>query len=146
VVGLDASAEMLARARRRSERDAAAIELVEGDVTRLPFPDASFDVVVLSLVLHYIGPDQAGTAIAEARRVLRGDGRLVLVDFGRSHGALGRLRAHLALHGRVAAHAPDFGALLSAAGLTDVSTRPSPVGALHIVSGTHRVSGARRTR
>lgn len=136
VVGLDSSVAMLARARRRSDRARAAIELVEGSVTAAPFPDASFDVVMLSLVMHYLKPEQATLAIDEARRVLREGGRVVVVDFGRSHGPLARLRAHLMLHGGVASRAPDLAALLSASGLVEVLSRPSPLPALQIVRGT----------
>ena len=138
VVGVDASVAMLARARRRSDRAHAQVELVEGSVVALPFPDGGFDVVLLSLVMHYLTPDQAAQAVAEARRVLREGGRVVVVDFGRSHGAIGRLRAHLMLHGAVASKAPDLGELLSGAGLAEVSARPSPLGALQIVRGIRR--------
>lgn len=50
------------------------VEVVEGTADRLPAPDASADVVVVSLVLCSV-PDQA-TALAEARRVLRPGGEL----------------------------------------------------------------------
>lgn len=138
VVGMDSSAPMRARARQRSDRAGANIELIEGRAEHLPFPDASFDVIVLSLVLHYLPPDQAAQAIGEARRVLREGGRAVIVDFGRSRGVGSRLRAHLMLHGSAAADAPDLGALLSAAGLAEVSSQPSPVPALQIVRATRR--------
>lgn len=136
VVGMDSSVAMLARARRRSDRAQARVELVEGQVTRLPFPDGCFDVVMLSLVMHYLTPDQATLAIREAGRVLREGGRVVVVDFGRSHGPLDRLRAHLMLHGAVASRAPDLAALLSGGGLAEVSLQPGPLAALQIVRGT----------
>lgn len=140
VAGVDASAPMLARARRRAARAGADIELVLGRAERLPFPDACFDVVVLSLGLHYLPADRASQAIAQAHRVLRDGGRAVVVDFGRSTGVGTRLRAHLMLHGDTAASAPDLGALLSAGGFTDVRAQPSPVSALAIARGTHRAN------
>src|SRR4029077_55742 len=57
------------------------IEIGTGDMRELPFPDASFDVVVSSLAIHNIG--SAGgraQAVAEAWRVLRPGGRLVIAD------------------------------------------------------------------
>jgi len=138
VVGLDASAAMRAKARRRGIRSGVEVELIEGRVECLPFPDGCFDVVSLSLVLHYLAADQAAQAIGEARRVLRTGGRVVVVDFGRSRGVRSRLRAHLMLHGAVAASAPDLGTLLSGAGLAEVSSWPSPLPALQIVAGTRR--------
>jgi ubiquinone/menaquinone biosynthesis C-methylase UbiE len=138
VVGLDASASMRARTRRRATGTGTKVELVAGRAEWLPFPDASFDVVVLSLVLHHLPPDRAAQAIAEACRVLRDGGRVVVVDFGRSRDAVGRLRAHLMLHGGSAASALDLGALLAAGGLSDVVPQPSPVPALNIVRATRR--------
>jgi ArsR family transcriptional regulator len=45
---------------------------------RLPLPDASFDVVALQMVLHYA--EDPAAALAEASRVLRPEGLLLLVD------------------------------------------------------------------
>lgn len=73
VTGIDASAGMLAIARRRLGDD---VPLHVGDLCDpLPFADASFDDVVASLVLHYL-EDWAPT-LAEIRRVLRPGGRLI---------------------------------------------------------------------
>jgi ArsR family transcriptional regulator len=45
----------------------------------LALPDEAFDLVVFHQVLHFA--DDPAAAIAEAARVLRPDGRLLLVDF-----------------------------------------------------------------
>src|SRR5262245_47135714 len=56
---------------------------VEGSADHLAFPDASFDVVFCTLMLHHLpSPMQLGT-IAEMRRVLRPEGRIVIVDMQR---------------------------------------------------------------
>jgi SAM-dependent methyltransferase len=54
---------------------------VEGRVEQLPFPDGSFDVVVMVAVLCLVA-DRTG-AVGEAARVLRPGGRLVIGDLGR---------------------------------------------------------------
>ena len=50
-----------------------------GDMYQLPLPDAAFDAAVIHQVLHYA--DRPAAAIAEAARVLRPNGLLVVVDF-----------------------------------------------------------------
>ena len=56
----------------------ARVEVVDAPADRLPFPDATFDAVVSTLVLCSV-PDQRA-ALAEVRRVLRPDGRLVFLE------------------------------------------------------------------
>jgi ArsR family transcriptional regulator len=83
-LGVDASRAMLALARARLARPGlghCAVRLA--DMYRLPLADASFDLVVMQMVLHYAA-DPAG-ALAEASRVLRPGGRLLVVDLA-AHG------------------------------------------------------------
>jgi SAM-dependent methyltransferase len=59
----------------------ARITLDTGDMTSLPYADASFDLVTASLAIHNIRSAQARrTAVLEAVRVLRPGGRLAIVD------------------------------------------------------------------
>jgi SAM-dependent methyltransferase/DNA-binding transcriptional ArsR family regulator len=79
-LGIDQSREMLAIARVNLERaglENARVRL--GDMYQLELRDASFDAVVIHQVLHYA--DRPAAVIAEAARVLRQGGSLVLVDF-----------------------------------------------------------------
>ena len=79
-LGIDQSREMLAVARVNLERAGLENGLVRlGDMYQLALPDASFDAVVVHQVLHYA--DRPAAVIAEAARVLRPGGILVLVDF-----------------------------------------------------------------
>jgi arsenite methyltransferase len=71
---------------------APAISLLTADVTRLPFPDAGFDLVLSSLALHDLDGEGRRAAIAEAVRVLREGGRMVLVDLGFTRTFARRLR------------------------------------------------------
>ncbi|MFI9388160.1 class I SAM-dependent methyltransferase [Kutzneria sp. NPDC052558] len=74
VTGIDASAGMLAQARKRLGEDA---DLRVADLADpLPLPDNTFDDVVASLVLHYL--EDWGPTLAELRRVLKPGGRLLV--------------------------------------------------------------------
>jgi SAM-dependent methyltransferase len=73
VVGLDLSARMLERARRR-----LALPLVRGDALRLPFRDGAFDGVAGHSLLYLL--DDPGAAVAEAARVLRPGGRVAFLE------------------------------------------------------------------
>lgn len=78
VTGIDRAADMVTAARRK-HRDALAagrLQLAEGDVHALPFPDASFERV-LTVNTVYFWPDLPA-ALTEIRRVLAPDGRLVI--------------------------------------------------------------------
>jgi ArsR family transcriptional regulator len=77
VFAVDESSAMLAAARRRlGEHE--NVDLRSGRLEGLPIDDASVDVAVLSLVLHFVVDPMA--VIAEAARVLRPSGRVLVVD------------------------------------------------------------------
>jgi ArsR family transcriptional regulator len=78
-LGVDASKSMLALARARLARaELAHCSVRLADMYRLALADGSFDTVVLQMVLHY-AEDPAGV-VAEAARVLRPGGRLIVID------------------------------------------------------------------
>jgi ubiquinone/menaquinone biosynthesis C-methylase UbiE len=79
-LGVDLNREMLAVA--RSRLDHAGIRncsVRQGDIFDLSVPRDSFDVVIIHQVLHFL--DDGGRAIREAARVLRPQGRLLVIDF-----------------------------------------------------------------
>ncbi len=79
-LGLDMSFDMLALARARLDRAGLRhCSVRQGDIYDLALPKDSFDVVIVHQVLHFL--DDSGRAIAEAARVLRPAGRLLVVDF-----------------------------------------------------------------
>ncbi len=89
---MDASKSMLALARARLSRAGLAHCSVRlADMYRLPLPEAGFDIAVLQMVLHHA--EDPGRALAEAARVLRPGGRLIVADLAahRQHEATARL-------------------------------------------------------
>ncbi len=84
VVGVDRSATVLARARQLAERRRVTnVTWKRGDIEKVPLPDASMDVALLSQTLHHAA--DPGRAIHEAARVLRPGGRVLILDL-RAHG------------------------------------------------------------
>ena len=78
VSGIDASPAMLNVARRRLGQRA---DLRLGDAAHMPYPDGAFDLVLAATVLHEMPPEVRGTVLDEMKRVLRPDGRMLLIDF-----------------------------------------------------------------
>ena len=79
-LGIDLSHDMLAVARVNLERSGLKnLALRKGDMYQLYFPDASFDAVSIHQVLHFA--DDPARALAEAARVLRPGGHLLVADF-----------------------------------------------------------------
>jgi len=79
VTGIDMTPEMLAKARAAAaEMGAPNVEFLEADAERLPFPDASFDVVISNGVIDLI-PDK-DAVFGELSRVLVPAGRLQIAD------------------------------------------------------------------
>jgi ubiquinone/menaquinone biosynthesis C-methylase UbiE len=79
-LGLDLSLDMLSLARARLDRAGLRhCSVRQGDIYDLALPKDSFDVVIVHQVLHFL--DDSARAIAEAARVLRPGGRLLVVDF-----------------------------------------------------------------
>src|SRR5215207_6218516 len=131
VVGLDLNTAMLAVARALPQ-SGAAITWQEASVLAMPFPDATFDVVVCQLGLQFF-PDRP-QALREMRRVLVPGGRLLLSVFGpiehnpATHALAATLERHLgadaaaikrAEHGL--ADAEELHELVTGAGFADVA-------------------------
>jgi demethylmenaquinone methyltransferase / 2-methoxy-6-polyprenyl-1,4-benzoquinol methylase len=164
VVGLDQSADMLAAAGRRLEREpdlAGRVELVRGEAEALPFADGELDHLTFTYLLRYV--DDPGATLAELARVVRPGGRIASLEFAVPGGPL-RLawrlytRAVLPLAGAIAGGrgwyevgrflGPSIEGLYRrwplerqlelwrAAGVGDVTARPMSLGGGVVVSGT----------
>jgi ubiquinone/menaquinone biosynthesis C-methylase UbiE/DNA-binding transcriptional ArsR family regulator len=77
VIAIDASAAMLQAAKKRLQAF-ENVELRRGDLEALPVDDARLDAVTMALVLHHLA--EPARALAEAHRVLKPGGRLLMID------------------------------------------------------------------
>ncbi len=80
VCGIDPGPERSEVARRKAARAHAEVDFRVGVIERLPYPDASFDVVLSSLMMHHLPADLKPIGLAEIRRVLKPTGRLIIID------------------------------------------------------------------
>jgi ubiquinone/menaquinone biosynthesis C-methylase UbiE len=171
VVGVDGDPVILDIARRKAAREGVAVPFDEGMSYALPYPDASFDAVTSTLMLHHLTQDQQARTLAEVRRVLRPGGRFVIADLapphnwrmtlasramrllsGMRHGGSHHSRGtpHVAATERHGGHVPhDLGAMLTAHGWGHISPPAyfmTLMGTLSLVSAVrpldHAATGA----
>ncbi len=82
ITGVDFSPVMLAKAREMARRSKVPVDLRQEDAETLGFPDSSFDTVISSLsTCSFFDPI---TALQEMGRVCKPDGRILLIEHGRS--------------------------------------------------------------
>ena len=155
IVGVDFAYPMLARGKTKAAAKGAPLSLIQGDGLSLPFRDGAFDGVVIAFGLRNFEDRKAG--LQEMGRVLRGGGRLVVLEFGHPKGPFGLLyafyfRVLLPVVGRlVSAHrsaynylpntvyefpeAEQLSAMMRDAGFREVSHRPMTGGIAELHTG-----------
>jgi SAM-dependent methyltransferase len=131
VNGIDASEEMIDRARAKSARRGQPVTFGVAAAQALPFADATFDVVLCSLAVHHLPEDARAGALAEMRRVLKPEGRALIVEFSRGRGVWALLHPVALLHARRSPRILDAAAaLMKRAGFASVATGPLGFGGL----------------
>lgn len=133
-VGVDINRRMLETARSALTRCGICVPLVRADAARLPFRDATFDSVVNTMALS--GLPRAMPVLAEFRRVLHREGRLVLLDvsYPRDENTLGTGLTELwKLTGDVVR---DIGPLLATAGFRFDEHEVGAFGSVHLYVAT----------
>jgi ubiquinone/menaquinone biosynthesis C-methylase UbiE len=82
VYGVDASPEMIARAEKKARKDGVKVVFKRAFAQELPFPDAQFDVVLTTVMLHHLPRTARQELAVEMRRILKPGGRVLAIDFG----------------------------------------------------------------
>ncbi len=78
IFGIDLSSSQLKVAAKR--REFKSVRLIEGDVARTSFPDCSFDKVFIPHALHEMRRDDRLEVLREARRVLKENGSIIVLE------------------------------------------------------------------
>ena len=99
VAGIDASSEMIDRARHKAALAGLQLKFEVASADALPFPAGSFDVVICTVALHHLRRSMRTAAVAEMRRVLKPSGRVLLADFvfGKKRTVAGLLHHHVGM-------------------------------------------------
>lgn len=122
VVGVDLTPEMIRLAcRHAADADVPIVKFIQAEIESLPFPDASFDVVMSNCVINLCADKQR--VFAEACRVLKPQGRLAVADIVALAPLPADLQGELALHTGCIAGATaleGLSAMLEEAGFTAV--------------------------
>ena len=84
VVGVDGDRAVLARAGRKAQRAAVALQFAEALAYALPYPPARFDRVLSSLFFHHLSWEDKQRTAQEIFRVLRPGGQLHVADWGKA--------------------------------------------------------------
>jgi ubiquinone/menaquinone biosynthesis C-methylase UbiE len=123
VRGVDPSEQMIARAKAKAVRNGLAVTFEVASAQKLPFPDASFDVVLSSLMLHHLPEPSRKEAVSEMRRVLRPAGRLLIVELVQKPGLLSSIVPARFSHQHQHSHAfDDAKALMRSGGFSEIGS------------------------
>lgn len=128
VCGVDYSAASVAASRATNAAAIAAgrVEIQEASVSRLPYPDAAFDLVT-AVETHYYWPDLPAN-VREIFRVLEPGGRLLIVAELYKHGRRDLNVLVMKPLGGVVLSVDEHRDLLSAAGFSEIDVQTSPRG------------------
>ncbi len=123
--GIEPAPEMVAHARDKASEQQVEIDFTVGSADALPYPDASVDVALCTLVLHHLPPELQRGALREMRRVLKSGGRALVVDLHREPGSFRKMLSVISiLHGGCSATVVDVPAELEALGFGEVGEHP----------------------
>lgn len=98
IAGVDGDPKVLEIAKSKIEKEGLDIPLDQGMSFELPYKYNSFDIIVSSLMFHHLTHKNKIRTFKEVLRVLKEDGNLYFVDFGKPHNVLMYLISLIMMH------------------------------------------------
>jgi demethylmenaquinone methyltransferase/2-methoxy-6-polyprenyl-1,4-benzoquinol methylase/phosphoethanolamine N-methyltransferase len=135
VYGIDASPEMIDVARKKALQAGSDVVFDVGLIEKIPFPDATFDVVVSRLVIHHLPDDLKRKAFAEIFRVLKPGGHFLVADLPPTNPLLNHVTSALVGRRMMQTDVSSIPPLFPAAGFVEVTSGPTRSAFLAYVSG-----------
>ena len=119
VYGIDAGTEMIQVARQKAAKAGTGVRFQTGLIEEIPFPDAQFDAVFSTFMLHHLPDDLKRRGFREIARVLKPGGRLLAVDFA-PDGSFGifSLLVRVITHGLPKSYIADLVGMMKDAGFS----------------------------
>jgi len=137
VTGIDPAPEMIKRATSRARRKQLPVAFQVAFAQRLPFPNATFDALACTLVLHHVAGDDRQAAVQEMYRVLKPEGRLLIAEFTQGHGPHALLRLHRSTPDDLLSQAQE---LVTTAGFAGVTSGPTNLGWLSTITARKEIA------
>ncbi len=122
VYGIDIIPGMIEASQRKAEQAGEEISFRSGSMDDIPFPDNQFDVVMCSFMIFHMSDMVRQKGIAEAQRVLRPQGRLLIMDLALPPQGLPRAIARMLFGGMLQHDLRELLPLMEASGFSDVET------------------------
>lgn len=123
VFGIDAAPEMIEVARHKASHQKRAVNFQQGVIEALPFEDGTFDIVLSTIMFHHLPTDLKQQGLAEIYRVLKPNGRVLVVDIGRPTTVLQRIGMILIFHGGLTHGIQDVLPMMKEAGYSNIQLR-----------------------
>ena len=136
VYGIDAAPEMIDVARKKAQQTGLDVTFEVGLIEKIPFPEATFDVVISRLVIHHLPDDLKRQGFAEILRVLKPGGHFLIADFNPpTNPVLNHITSALVGPYMMQTNVRNIPPILATAGFVEITSGPTRSAFLAFVSG-----------